>query len=74
MKFGKGNWSVVTQSLKNTKFNHYASDGSGRDYYVKLSEGGNSRNWGNWKDHVDYKFRNSLRLDDKFSSVKIRLI
>lgn len=47
------------------KFPHYVSDGSGRDYYVKQTEGGNSQPF-RWRNETDYKFKSSLRGHDPF--------
>lgn len=39
---------------------HYISDGSGRDSYVKINEGGRATNW-QWREEVNHKFCAALR-------------
>ena len=52
------------------KFVHYISDGSGRDYYVGSTEGGNS-NPHRWRNNTEFYFRNTLRDNQKLPKVKI---
>lgn len=43
------------------RITHYQSDGSGRDLYIKVNEGGAVFNGGACQSHVDYQFSSSLR-------------
>jgi hypothetical protein len=52
------------------KFVHYVSDGSGRDFYVASTEGGNS-NPHRWRNQTEHYFRNSLRDNQKLVRVPI---
>lgn len=52
------------------KFPHYISDGSGRDFYVKNTEGGNSVPF-RWRDQTDYMFKSTLRSHAEMPSVHI---
>ena len=73
MKFGKTVYNRHPTSFKegaSNKFPHYVSDGSGRDFYVKNTEGGNSCPF-RWRDLTDFRFRSSLRGHDPFPNVKI---
>lgn len=47
---------------------HYVSDGSGRDFYVTSTEGGNS-NPHRWRNETEYYFRNTLRNNKKLPMV-----
>ena len=50
------------------KFVHYVSDGSGRDFYVALTNGGNS-NPHRWRNETEHYFRNTLRDTQKLPKV-----
>lgn len=67
MVFGKPYQSPLPPKLEN-KFPHYISDGSGRDFYVTNDEGGNS-NVHRWRNHVDFRFKSSLRSYNKIRVV-----
>ena len=51
------------------KFVHYVSDGSGRDFYVALSDGGNSKPH-RWRNQTEFFFRNTLRNNQKLPKVR----
>lgn len=55
------------------KFVHYISDGSGRDFYVGLTEGGNSTPH-RWRNHTEFRFRSSLRDHMRLPNVCLTLI
>ena len=50
------------------KFPHYISDGSGRDNYVKNTEGGNSIPF-RWRDQTDFYFKSTLRSHAEMPNV-----
>jgi hypothetical protein len=50
------------------KFVHYVSDGSGRDFYVASTEGGNSNPF-RWRNETELYFRNTLRNNQKLPNV-----
>ena len=52
------------------RFPHYVSDGSGRDYYVKSTEGGNSVPF-DWRNQTDLLFRNTLRSHKPMTTVRV---
>jgi len=60
----KGKYSDIS----NLKFVHYISDGSGRDFYVGLTEGGNSDPH-RWRNQTEFRFRSSLRNHNPMPSV-----
>ena len=71
MSFGKTTYNRHPTSFKegaSNKFPHYVSDGSGRDFYVKNTEGGNSCPF-RWRNLTDFKFKSSLRAHDPFTDV-----
>ena len=49
-----------TTCFRATSNTFYFSDGSGRDNYVCYNDGGNSQPH-HWRNHVDFKFKESLR-------------
>ena len=66
--FGKTQYNrhpFTYQYGASNKFPHYISDGSGRDYYVKNTEGGNSTPF-RWRDQTDYFFKSTLRSHAEF--------
>lgn len=50
------------------RFHHYHSDGTGRDYYVKSTDGGNSHPF-RWRNQSDFQFKSSLRERDPLYKV-----
>mgnify|MGYP000858817068 CR=1 FL=1 len=53
------------------KFVHYVSDGSGRDFYVALTNGGNSHPH-RWRNETEHYFRQTLRDTKKLPKVKAK--
>lgn len=71
LTFGKAVYNRHPTSFKeggSNKFPHYVSDGTGRDYYVGSTEGGNSAPF-RWRNQTDYYFKNTLRNHNPFPSV-----
>ena len=71
LSFGKTVYGRNSHSQReggSGKFPHYISDGSGRDFYVKKTDGGNSRPF-SWRDKTDFKFKASLRGHPEMQSV-----
>jgi hypothetical protein len=71
MSFGKTTYNKHPTSYQfgdSNRFPHYISDGSGRDFYVKSTEGGNSHPF-RWRNQTDYRFKNSLRGHNPFPNV-----
>lgn len=68
MVFGKTYQAPLPPKLEN-HFPHYISDGSGRDFYVTNNEGGNSHVH-RWRNHVDYRFKSTLRDYNRIRTVK----
>ena len=63
MTFGKTMYNRHPASFREgapNKFPHYVSDGSGRDFYVTSTEGGNSCPF-NWRNQTDFFFKSTLR-------------
>ena len=67
-KYGKHPYEYNTGAPN--KFVHYISDGSGRDFYVGSTEGGNS-NPHRWRNETDFYFKNTLRDNQKLPNVKL---
>lgn len=57
-KYGKHPYEYNTGG--SNKFVHYISDGSGRDFYIGSTEGGNSHPH-RWRNQTEHYFRNTLR-------------
>ena len=70
MRFGMPAKSKV--DAPHSKFTHYTSDGSGRDFYVSSNEGGNVH-VPSWRDKVDFKFKSQLRSYNKTNNVRNNL-
>jgi hypothetical protein len=69
-KYGKHPYEYNTGAAN--KFVHYVSDGSGRDFYVGSTEGGNS-NPHCWRNETDFYFKNTLRGHAKLPKVPLPL-
>ena len=67
MRFGKPA-RAKAEYAPESKFPHYISDGSGRDFYVSCNDGGNVR-VPRWRDEVGFKFRSTLREYHKLPTV-----
>lgn len=65
-KYGKHPYDYNTGG--SNKFVHYISDGSGRDFYVGLTEGGNSHPH-SWRNQTEHYFRNTLRSNQPLPKV-----
>lgn len=71
MSFGKTQYNRHPTSFKeggSNKFPHYVSDGSGRDYYVTSTEGGNSCPF-RWRNQTDALFKSTLRSHNPLPNV-----
>lgn len=68
MHFGKTLYGTPHHTYKHgqTRFQPYYSDGTGRDFYVKLTDGGNTSPY-NWRNSTEYRFRSSLRSHDSMT-------
>eukprot|EP00825_Cyclidium_porcatum_P039706 TRINITY_DN487_c0_g3_i1.p1 TRINITY_DN487_c0_g3~~TRINITY_DN487_c0_g3_i1.p1 ORF type:complete len:180 (-),score=24.10 TRINITY_DN487_c0_g3_i1:203-742(-) len=69
MKFSAKNDNFrTTQQTLLPRISHYQSDGSGRDLYIKVNEGGLIFNGGAPQSHVDLQFSSSLRQYQRIPS------
>ncbi len=65
--YNKHPWQYKSATERG-KFNHYTSDGSGRDFYITSNEGGNSFPF-RWRNQTDFRYKNGLRNHSSLCTV-----